>query len=220
MNCFLISADKRSVETMSTPQIHLAQPAWTLPPLILHPFNERVSPAALLDNSKAALILSGLIPNDGSNEEELQRRLLAGRCGETRMLFYLGKDVFRWMNQCTEWAAGIEELQPQALAEQSFARLLTAHSPEAVRDKLAQWGVSDYVSIFSRAIGFYTVFAQPPSIDCCTGEFLRNYYRYADAMYRAWLDSHPSPVITAANFHFDLYASGEYSKLLESEWAE
>jgi hypothetical protein len=205
---------------MSTPLINLGQSVWTLPPLILHPFNERVSPAALLDNSKAALMLSGLIPNDGSGEDELQRRLLAGRCGETRMLFYLGKDVFRWMAQCTEWAAGVEELQAHGLAEQSFARLLTAHSPDTVRDKLALWGVSDYVSIFSRAIGFYAVFALPPSIESSTGEFLRHYYRYADALYRAWLDSHPSPVITAANFRFDLYASGEYSKLLESEWAE
>ena len=52
---------------------------WDLPPLILHPFNERVPPSALLENSKAALMLSGLIPNDGSDREDLKRRLLAGR---------------------------------------------------------------------------------------------------------------------------------------------
>jgi hypothetical protein len=193
---------------------------WVLPPLILHPFSERISPSALLENSKAALMLSGLIPNDGSDEEELNRRLLAGRCGEARMLFYVGKDVFRWLGQCTEWAAGIDELAPYGLTEQSFARLLTSHSPAAVREKLARWGVTDYVSIFSRAIAFHAVFAQPPSPTAFTVEFLRNYHRYADAICQAWLDSKPSPVITSANFRFDLYASGEYSKLLESEWAE
>jgi len=77
-----------------------------LPPLILHPFNERVPPSALLENSKAALMLSGLIPNDGSDQEDLKRRLLAGRYSEIRMLYFLGKDVFRWIEQCVEWGSG------------------------------------------------------------------------------------------------------------------
>src|SRR5690242_9125381 len=92
---------------------------WELPPLILHPFNERVPPSALLDNSKAALMLSGLIPSDGTAEEELQRRLLAGRYGEVRMLFFLGKDVFRWVEQCVEWTAGASELARDGLHPQS-----------------------------------------------------------------------------------------------------
>lgn len=205
---------------MPIPATSLGQTAWTLPPLILHPFNERVPPSALLENSKAALMLSGLIPNDGTEEAELKRRLLSGRCGEARMLFYVGKDIFRWMAQCTEWAGATAELRDMELTEQSFARLLTSSSPAAVRDKLARWGVSDYVSIFSRAIGLHAVFAVPPAIEALTEEFLRSYFRYADALYRAWMDSQAGPVITDANFHFDLYASGEYSKLLESAWAE
>jgi hypothetical protein len=67
---------------------------WTLPPLILHPFNERVPASALLENSRAALMLSGLIPSDGTDEEALKRRLLSGRYAELRMLFFLG-DFFR-----------------------------------------------------------------------------------------------------------------------------
>ena len=193
---------------------------WTLPPLILHPFNERVSPSALLENSKAALMLSGLIPGDGSDDAELKRRLVAGRTSEARMLFFLGKDVFRWMEQCTEWAAVAEVVRDLALAPQSFAGLLTTHPPPAVRDKLLRWGVSDYVSIFSRAIGLHAAFAEPPSPELVTAEFLRSYYRYADALYRAWLDAQPYPAITSANFRFELYASGEYSQLLESQWAE
>jgi len=193
---------------------------WTLPPLILHPFNERVSPAELLENSRAALMLSGLIPSDGSDNDELKHRLHAGRCGETRMLFYLGKDIFRWLGQCTEWASAQVELRSLGLAEQSFARLLSDDPPAAVHDKLIRWGVSDYRCIFSRAIAFHGVFNLPPSLESFTAEFLCNYYRYADAIYHTWLDSRPSPVITSANFVFDLYASGEYSRLLESKWAE
>src|SRR5215467_6731140 len=89
---------------MSNP-LNLGDTVWELPPLILHPFNERASPHTLLDNSRASLMLSGLIPADGSNPDELRRRILAGRIGEIRMLFFLGKDVFRWIDQCVEWAA-------------------------------------------------------------------------------------------------------------------
>src|SRR5215475_7759227 len=94
---------------ISTAQTNLGVGLWQLPPLILHPFNERVPPSALLENSKSALMLSGLIPRDGSDEEELKRRLLAGKYGEVRMLFYLGKDVFRWMDQCVDWTGRVPE---------------------------------------------------------------------------------------------------------------
>jgi hypothetical protein len=49
-------------------------------------------------------------------------------------------------------------------------------------------------------------------------EFLRNYHRYADALYRCYVESQPHRLIGCRNFQFDLYASGEYSRLLESEW--
>ena len=78
---------------MSTSTSTFGAAVWVLPPLILHPFNERVPPSALLENSKAALMLSGLIPSDGTDPDDLKRRLLAGRYSEIRMLFYLGKDV-------------------------------------------------------------------------------------------------------------------------------
>jgi hypothetical protein len=49
-----------------------------LPPLILYPFNERIPPGALLESLKVALMLSGMVPSDGSDPEDLRRRLLAG----------------------------------------------------------------------------------------------------------------------------------------------
>src|SRR3954465_8998387 len=96
---------------MSTVTSTFESAVWALPPLILHPFNERVPPSTLLENSKAALMLGGLIPSDGSDHEELNRRLLLGRCGEVRMLYFLGKDVFRWIGQCVECAERIRELK-------------------------------------------------------------------------------------------------------------
>jgi hypothetical protein len=202
---------------MSTRTTSLGDTVWDLPPLILHPFNERVPPSTLLENSKAALMLSGLIPTDGSDPDELTRRLLTGRYGEIRMLYFLGKDVFRWIEQGVDWAARTPELENADIQRQSFATLLAAPPPN-VREKLIRWGVSDYVSIFSRAIGLNCIFSEPPPFPMLSEEFLRNYHRYADFLYQCYMESQPHRILAAANFRFDLYASGEYSKLLESEW--
>src|SRR5947207_12900576 len=105
---------------MATPALPLRRRIWDLPPLILHPFHERVAPSTLLENSKAALMLSGLIPQDGSDEEELKRRLLVGRYGEARMLYFLGKDVFRWIEQCEDWARRTAEIREDGIHPQSF----------------------------------------------------------------------------------------------------
>ena len=196
----------------------LADAIWDLPPLILHPFNEHVPPAALLENSKAALMLSGLIPTDGTNRDDLQRRLLAGRYSEMRMLFFLGKDVFRWLNQCVDWAERIPELSGCEIGQRSFAALLTTSPPEAVKEKLVRWGVADYASIFARGIGMNSVFAEPPGLEMLSEDFLRNYHRYADFLFRCYMDSQSHRKLTPANFQFALYASGEYSRLLESQW--
>jgi hypothetical protein len=196
----------------------LNETIWDLPPLILHPFNERMPPSALLDNSKAALMLSGLIPTNGADPEELSRRLLAGRYGEIRMLFFLGKDVYRWMDQCMDWVARMPELGGAEWRQQSFAALLTAGTPAEVKEKLLRWGVSDYTSIFCRAIGLNALFAAPPAFDTLAEEFLRNYHRYADALYRCFMESEPFQTVDTRRFRFMLYASGEYSLMLESQW--
>jgi hypothetical protein len=89
-----------------------------------------------------------------------------------------------------------------------------------VKDKLANWGVADYPSIFSRALGLNALFTRPPEADLVAEEFLRNYHSYADSLFRCYMDMQPHRSITAVNFRFDLYASGEYSRMLESEWGE
>lgn len=203
---------------MSPAKTTLGATVWDLPPLILHPFNEKVPPTALLENSKAALMLSGLIPTDGADHDDLKRRLLAGRYSEMRMLFFLGKDVFRWLDQCVEWAQRIPELSGCDIQPQSFAGLLTASPPEAVKEKLVRWGVADYASIFARSIGINSVFAEPPTFATLTENFLRNYHRYGDFLYRCYMDSQAHEPLGPENFQFALYASGEYSRLLENQW--
>jgi len=49
-------------------------------------------------------------------------------------------------------------------------------------------------------------------------EFIRHYYRYADHMFLCRQHSTTYPDLPAAQFDFDLYASGEYARILEKEW--
>ena len=84
-------------------------------------FSERSSPESLLENSKAALMLSGLLPSDGHDRDVLTRKLLAGRYSEIRMLYFLGKDAFRWIGQCMEIAERTPEMGEAELKGESFA---------------------------------------------------------------------------------------------------
>ena len=203
---------------MSNP-VNIGDTVWELPPLILHPFNERTSPHALLDNSRASLMLSGLIPTDGSDPDELRRRILVGRFGEIRMLFFLGKDVFRWIDQCVEWAAREPGLTVLGLGRQSFAGLLGINPPDSVKAKLAGWGVADPAAIFSRAIALNTMLAEPPEPGRLSDEFLRHYHRYTTALFDCFMKSAAYGRIGPANFRFAVYASGEFAKMLEAQWS-
>ena len=78
--------------------------------------------------------------------------------------------------------------------------------------------MTDYLAIFSRAIGFNALFGEPPPLDILSKDFLFNYHRYGDLLYRGFMEAEPHSAISTANFRFQLYASGEYSRLLESKW--
>src|SRR5262249_6942375 len=103
---------------------------------------------------------------------------------------------------------------------QSFAAYLVNHSPAAVEAKLRKWGVGDYRAIFMRALGLNALFADMPARRFLTDDFVRNYYRYADQMYLARQGQAPFKDLGGLGFAFELYASGEYSRQLEREWAE
>ena len=85
------------------PEPYITDRMWKLPPLILHPFSDASSPQKLLQSSRASLMLQGLLPNENLSISELQTILLEGRYCEIRMLYYVGKDVVRWIDQVTEF---------------------------------------------------------------------------------------------------------------------
>src|SRR6266702_3960458 len=87
---------------VSVGPVVLGAQKWELPPLILHPFSDQSGPKKLVQSSRASLILNGLLPKDESTEDELTRNLMEGRVCEIRMLFFVGKDLLRWIAQCLD----------------------------------------------------------------------------------------------------------------------
>ena len=163
-------------------------------------------------------MLAGVIPGD-ADAPSLNRRVMAGRYSEIRMLYFVGKDVMRWIGQCMECVERIPELTGHGIQPQSLAAFLTGAPPEQVQAKLKRWGVADHQSIFARAIGIHSLFAAPPVLETLSEEFLLNYHRYCDHLYRCFMELQPHAEIGTARFHFDLYASGEYTRMLEIEWS-
>ena len=193
---------------------------YPLPPLILHPFTESASTVQVLESARASL--SMLRDESGSTEERdaLERQLLEGRVTEFRMLFYVGKDVCRWLEQCVDACDRAAATLGRALPEQSFAQLLIEQTPEDVAAKLRSWGVVEYARIFSRSIGIHNQFREPPPPEMLQSGYLRHYYRYADYAYEAWRELDRGPELRQEQFPFTLYASGEYTRMLEEEWKE
>ena len=191
-----------------------------LPPLILHPFADNAGPGKLVESSRASLMLQGLLPTGERSAADLERTLLDGRYCEIRMLFYVGKDLLRWIEQCLELVERSPDLAGSGIKYQSFAAYLINHTPPEVQAKLRKWGVADYKAIFSRALGLSTVLAAAPDRDTLSDEFVRNYYRYADQLFASRQSEIVFDDISSIGFEFDLFASGEYSRMLEREWAE
>jgi hypothetical protein len=191
-----------------------------LPPLILHPFATCGGPDKLVESSRASLMLQGLLPSGDRTTEELDRTLVEGRFSEIVMLFYVGKDLLRWIDQCLECIARDPELSQKDIRYQSFAALLANHAPEAVKTTLRRWGVADYRSIFTRALALNVLFAEAPQRSSVSNEFIRNYYRYADQIFACRQSQPKFAGIENLGFTFEIFASGEYSRMLEREWAE
>src|SRR5579884_2489504 len=133
-----------------------------LPPLILHPFSDAHGPSRLVESSRASLMLQGLLPSGELTREELDQRLIDGRYCELRMVYYVGRDVMRWLEQCMDVAARNPEQFPAGVQLHSFAVFLVQNPPETVREKLTKWGVADYRSIFARGVALNVMFAEAP----------------------------------------------------------
>ena len=191
-----------------------------LPPLILHPFADAKAPDKLVDSSRASLIMQGLLPAGDRGQQDLDRALIEGRYQEIRMLFYVGRDLVRWIEQCVEHCSRQTELQNLDLKYETFAAYLVNFSPSTVEAKLRKWGVGDYRSIFQRALGLNAVMSEMPLRHNLSDEFIRNYYRYADQMYLCRQGQGAHSELQHLGFDFEIFASGEYSRRLEREWAE
>jgi hypothetical protein len=194
---------------------------WQLPPLILHPFSGGGSTTELVEGSRASLRLQGLLKSQDDERDvdayELERRVLAGRYQEIRMLVFLGKDIFRWLQQCVDFIdrSGSEGLH---ISEQSFASLVVESPPACVREKLERWGVTDRRAVFSRAIGVNTLFSSPPPLETLSPVFLKHYHRFADHAYICFQHLKPFQALDTKQFDFQIYASEEYARMLSEQW--
>jgi hypothetical protein len=191
-----------------------------LPPLILHPFADAGGPDKLVESSRASLMLQGLLPTGERTSEDLDKSLLEGRYCEIRMLFYVGKDLVRWIEQSLEHVERQPGFRDSGIRFQSFASYLVNNTPLAVQAKLRKWGVADFKSIFMRALGLSAILAEVPERGVLADDFVRNYYRYADSIFLCRQSQTQFTDIATLNFDFDIYASGEYSRMLEREWSK
>jgi hypothetical protein len=191
-----------------------------LPPLILHPFADAGGPDKLVESSRASLMLQGLLPTGERTTEELDKSLLEGRYCEIRMLFYVGKDLVRWIEQSLEHMERQPGFRDTGIKFQSFAAYLVQSTPPIVQAKLRKWGVADFKSIFMRALGLNAILSEVPERGILADDFVRNYYRYADSIFLCRQSQTPFTDIAHMNFEFEIFASGEYSRMLEREWSE
>ncbi len=192
--------------------------AFRLPPLILHPFSGAEDTSVLMESSRASLALQGFVPQQDVSNQDLEQQLLRGRYAELRMLFYIGKDVNRWMEQCAESALSSGLFEGRRIGPESFAVFLVQHVPPHVRMKLEGWGVLDFCALFRRSIGLHAVFQDFPTAEGLVPEFLRRYHRHLDHWYEQRLRDSGLDRPEADEFTFDLYASGEYTLILEQSW--
>ena len=188
----------------------------TLPPLVLHPFGGDSSTAQLLEGSRASIALQQASLSN-PQYADIQRQVILGRYQEIRMLLFLGKDIFRWIDQCMDQMERSGNIGLRINA-QCFSALIVDTPPESVRKKLEEWGVSDRRAVFSRAIGIRCLFEEPPDIDMLSPMFLEHYHRFADYSYICFQQMKPWQPMDGASFDFPIYASEEYSRLLSEQW--
>lgn len=216
MNIF--KADQQLEAIAELPHNFRGTEPFRLPPLILHPFSAPDDASMLMESAKASLTLQGMLPKPVRTPDDLDRQLLRGRYAELKMLFYIGKDLIRWMDQCSESATVDPRFFGRRMQPETFALFLVQHMPQHIRIKLEGWGVMDFYALFRRSIGLHTVFTSlPPASDLCP-DFLRRYHRHLDAWYEYRMRERVYEKAEGHEFTFELYASGEYTQLLEKSW--
>ena len=184
----------------------------TLPPLILHPFADAGGPDKLVESSRASLMLQGLLPTGERTAEELDRALLDGRYCEIRMLYYVGKDLVRWIDQCLEHIERHPELRDAGIRYQSFAAyLVQSHSADRA-SQAAQMGRGGLqVDFHPRAGAERGARRTCRSADCCPTNSSAIIIATPTRCSCAARARRSSPTSPTFGFEFEIFASGEYS---------
>lgn len=172
-----------------------------LPPVILHPFDVRAEPGT---------------PVEGTIGSPADQRYFESRFAELRMLSFLGRDLDRWVSQCAEMTREIPGLEE--VTEGSFISLLLFDPPSAVTQKMTEWGIDNYQIVFSRALGLNMIYPFPPPANSLSEPLLRNFHLYADTLFDLRLKMSGGAELQGQKCAFDIYASREYSSLLERSW--
>jgi hypothetical protein len=173
-----------------------------------------------MESSRASLALQGFLPKQETAAQDLDQQLLRGRYAELRMLYYIGKDILRWFEQCTETVSFSSVFEGRRLRAETFAVFLVQHVPPHVRTKLEGWGVLDFCALFRRSIGLHVVFTELPPAEGFAPDFLRRYHRHLDQWYEQRLRDTVFDRPLPDEFTFELYASGEYTLMLEQSWSD
>jgi hypothetical protein len=194
--------------------------AFRLPPLILHPFSGPEDTSVLMASSRASLALQGFLPRPEGVPQDLDDQLLRGRYAELRMLFYIGKDLSRWMEQSAESVQLSGLFADRRIRPETFGAFLVQFVPQHVKAKLEAWGVADFCALFRRSIGLHAIFRDFPGPDNFSADFLRRYHRHLDQWFEMRMRETVFERVEAHEFVFDLYASGEYTTMLEQSWSE
>jgi hypothetical protein len=156
----------------------------------------------------------------GHSAAQVQRRILLAKYCEVRMLWCIGKDLLRWIEQCLDFVSRRKELRQADIKFQSFSTLLIENTPGLAAEKLCHWGVMDYKNIFARAIGLGTIFSELPAFGTLTEDFLRDYYTYTYQLYVSRQESCSFAKLDPSVFAFEVYTSGEYIKIIERQMSE
>src|ERR1700722_11246762 len=145
-----------------------------LPPLIPPPCADAGGPDKLVESSRASLMLQGLLPSGERSTDELDKSLLEGRYCEIRMLFYVGKDLIRWIEQSLEHVERMSAYRDSGIKFQSFASYLVNNTPPAVQADGRIGGGADFNSICMRGSGVNPCRAEVLERGVLADDFVRN----------------------------------------------
>ena len=175
-------------------------------------------PGKLVPKLARQLDANGLLPSSDRIKSEVSSRenCSKDRVSEIRMLFFVGKDLLRWIAHCMDFVERHPQLRKCAIKEQLSPAHLIQNAPAEVAAKLRKVGVVDYRSIFGRALGLNALFADIPPRELLTDDFIRNYYRFADQMFQSKQGSVTYSEIKDCGFEYEIYASGESTASTES----